>query len=519
MVLRSGLSLWQLRNAVLGALAVFLVLNAWIMTSTLQQQQQQLPRQVDPPCDVQRDELIQSMKVFNKVLLRQESLEAEISRSAVHDRQEKPCEDCSRTSLVDTDAARVWGKPRKAKGFLTIGIPTVKRDKDSRYLGTTLNSLIDTTSEAERDEVTIVIFLADFDSYYNKMLSLEIYRNYSQHLENGFMQVVQAPISFYPQLEGLKQNFNDAKDRVKWRSKQCVDYAFLFSYCRDLSEFYLQLEDDVVSSENYLTTIRTFMTAQTAAWSMLEFSELGFIGKLLRSSDLQRLADFLLLFYEEMPNDFLIRHFLKLLPHRETFVRRPSLFQHIGKHSSLVGKEQNLVDAFYVATLKRKYNDSDNPPAAVSTNMAAFGEYKPQLAYSTEPGFFWVEAPKSGQAFFVVFENSTRLSRIVIETGSEEHPKDVLEKGTLEASPRLLSVNQTGDNTPNCADYAQIGTFENGRLEVATTSREGVGSLEVKCLKVTLTEDQKMWILVREIAVWTVKKEIRKERRKMFLVM
>ncbi|XP_078583872.1 alpha-1,6-mannosyl-glycoprotein 4-beta-N-acetylglucosaminyltransferase-like [Branchiostoma floridae x Branchiostoma japonicum] len=498
-----ALALRQLRNGVLGALALFLVLNAWIMSSTLQQQQQQPEkRQVDPACETQRDTLIQSMDLLNKALLRQDNPNVDIGKAVVNERQ--ACADCSMSGPVDTDAVRVWGKPRRTKGFLTIGIPTVKRDKDSLYLGTTIDSLIENTAEADRRQVIIVIFLADFDSYYNKMLSQELYKNYSRHLEDGFMQVVQAPISFYPQLEGLKQNFNDSQDRVKWRSKQCVDYAFLFSYCRDLSEFYLQLEDDVVSSENYLTTIRDYINGQTSAWSMLEFSELGFIGKLLRSSDLQRLADFLLLFYEEMPNDFLIRHFLKLLPHRETFVRRPSLFQHIGKHSSLIGKEQNLVDAFYVASLKRRYNDSNNPPAVVSTDMSAFGEYKPQLAYSSEPGYFWVEAPKVGQAFFVLFEKRAALSRIVVETGSEEHPKDILEQGTLEVSTKLLppAVNQSADATPNCADYTKIGNFLNGRFEMSTQGGEPV---PVKCLKVTVTGDQKMWILVREIAVWTAK--------------
>ncbi|KAI8513798.1 Alpha-1,3-mannosyl-glycoprotein 4-beta-N-acetylglucosaminyltransferase C [Branchiostoma belcheri] len=510
MVLRSGWTLWQLRNVILGTLVMFVLLNAWIMTITLQEQKQQ---QTDPACEEQRDALIETIKTFNKILRRQDNTGEEVSKPLVKARHEDKsivCEDCNRSGLVDTEATRVLGKPRKTKGFLTIGIPTVKRDQNSQYLGITINSLIEHTTEAEREQVTVVIFLADFDSYHNKKLSLEISHNYSQHLDGGFMQVIQAPISFYPQLEGLKQNFNDSEDRVKWRSKQCVDYAFLFSYCRGLSEFYLQLEDDVVSSEHYLTTIRDYIKAQKSAWSMLEFSDLGFIGKLLRSSDLQRLADFLLLFYEEMPNDFLIRHFLKLLPHRQTFARRPSLFQHIGKRSSLVGKEQNLVDAFYVDTLKRQYNDSDNPPAVVSSDMAAFGEFKPQLAYGPEPGFFWIEAPQSGQAFFVLFEKPARLSRIVIETSSEQHPKDILEKGTVQVSPKLLSMSEQ-DNTPNCADYVKLGYFENGRFEMATQGMEGLGSVEVKCLKVTVTEQQKMWILVREIAVWTVKKEITKE--------
>ncbi|CAH1256768.1 MGAT4C [Branchiostoma lanceolatum] len=498
MALRSGLRLWLSRNVVLGSLAVSLAMNAWILSSTLLQQE------VDPTCEVQRETLIQSMRILNHRLLRQEGSDKPAAQAA----KEKPSGDsrvsCSRTSVVDTEAARLWGKPRRTKGFLAIGIPTVKRENNTNYLDVTLNSLIEHTPESKRDQITIVIFLADLDSDYNRRLSLEIYQNYSNYLDSGFMQVVQAPKHFYPQLEGLKQNFNDTRERVKWRSKQCVDFAFLFSYCHDLSEFYLQLEDDVISSEKYLTGIRDFINTQTSAWTMLEFSELGFIGKLFKSSDLQRLADFIMLFYQEMPVDYLIRYFIQLLPHQKSFLHLPSLFQHIGRRSSLVGKEQNLVDSFFVDSLKRRYNDSDNPPAVVSTNIPVFRQFKPQLAYSTEPGYFWAKSPLAGQAFFVLFEEPARLSRVVVETGSVEHPTDVLENGTLEASAHLVSVNEL-DDTPYCSDYVRLGDFGNGRFEAVTRSREGLGSFEVKCLKATVTRDQQVWMLVKEIAIWTVK--------------
>ncbi|XP_035672330.1 alpha-1,6-mannosyl-glycoprotein 4-beta-N-acetylglucosaminyltransferase-like [Branchiostoma floridae] len=496
MAIRSGVRLWLTRNVVLGSLAVSLALNAWILSSTL------LQLGADPTCDGQRETLIQSMRILNNRLLRQEGTdEPAVIGSKMSSGDSVSC---NRPGLVDPEATRVWGKPRKTKGFLSIGIPTVQREINTNYLDITLNSLIEHTSKSDQEQVTIVILLADLDNDYNRKLSLDIYRNYSLYLNSGFMQVVQAPKHFYPPLEGLKQNFNDTQERVKWRSKQCVDFSFLFSYCRDLSEFYLQLEDDVISSEKYLTGIRDFINSQTSAWTMLEFSELGFIGKLFKSSDLQRLADFIMLFYQEMPVDYLIRYFIQLLPHQKSFLHLPSLFQHIGKHSSLSGKEQNLVDSFFVDSLKRRYNDSDNPSAAVSTNIPIFRQFKPQLAYSAEPGYFWAKSPLAGQAFFILFEDAARLSRIVIETGSAEHPTDVLENGTLEASARLLSVNEL-DNTPYCSDYVKLGDFKNGRIETVTQSREGLGSFEVKCLKVTVTKDQQVWLLVKEIAVWTVK--------------
>lgn len=42
-------------------------------------------------------------------------------------------------------------------------------------------------------------------------------------------------------------------------------------------------------------------------WAVLEFSELGFIGKLFRATDLPKLSKFMMTFYEEQPVDWLIR--------------------------------------------------------------------------------------------------------------------------------------------------------------------------------------------------------------------
>ena len=46
--------------------------------------------------------------------------------------------------------------------------------------------------------------------------------------------------------------------------------------------FVAQLEDDVVTKPGYLSTIKNFATHQVSTeWILLEFSTLGFIGKLL----------------------------------------------------------------------------------------------------------------------------------------------------------------------------------------------------------------------------------------------
>ena len=59
------------------------------------------------------------------------------------------------------------------------------------------------------------------------------------------------------------------------------------SYCRTRGSYYLNLEDDVISRPRFVTDIFRFISKSNRLienkWLMLEFSELGFIGKLFRT--------------------------------------------------------------------------------------------------------------------------------------------------------------------------------------------------------------------------------------------
>jgi len=117
---------------------------------------------------------------------------------------------------------------------------------------------------------------------------------------------------FYPPLENLKRNFNDEPARVSWRAKQVIDFALMFSYSRNISDYYVQIEDDVLCAKNYVSAIRDYVslrarrsiadsdgpadTSPAKNWAMLEFSELGFIGKLFRSNDLDKLSRYMVTF-------------------------------------------------------------------------------------------------------------------------------------------------------------------------------------------------------------------------------
>ena len=73
-------------------------------------------------------------------------------------------------------------------------------------------------------------------------------------------------------------------ERVRWRAKQVADYAALFEFSVGEADYYLQLEDDVKCAAGFVDDIRDFIQKQRSDWTVLEFCELGFIGKLFRYS-------------------------------------------------------------------------------------------------------------------------------------------------------------------------------------------------------------------------------------------
>ena len=75
--------------------------------------------------------------------------------------------------------------------------------------------------------------------------------------------------------------------------------------CIDKSEYYVQLEDDVIANPKYLKFIYQKIMDQVDNWFMLEFSSLGFIGKLFRTQSLTVINSYVFFSY------FLIQIFVK----------------------------------------------------------------------------------------------------------------------------------------------------------------------------------------------------------------
>lgn len=406
-------------------------------------------------------------------------------------------------SLWNTDQLTIVGSRRKEKGFLAIGIPSIKRINGFEYLMETLASIDQETSTKEKSENVVIVFLADFDTSYNNRTAMEIALKYGHHLQSGFIQVLQVSKDYYPPLENLKRNFNDEPSRVSWRAKQVMDYALMFLYSRDLASYYIQLEDDVTCGKNFVAGIRQYINLKThdGLWAMLEFSELGFIGKLFKSSDLEKLATFMTLFYEEQPVDWLMNYFRMSMGQGKIFLRKPTLFQHIGLKSSFdITKDNKLKDRFFESGIKPWV--ADNPPAALISDMPPFESNTVDLAYSSGSGYFWAAKVEAGNIICLVFEQKQQLSKIIVETGSEKSPDDRLRNGTVFVGSKVgpMSLNEADKI---CEEIVPISHFVNGRAEADLVNKGFTAS--VSCIKILVTETQANWVVFYQIAVFVVK--------------
>ena len=367
------------------------------------------------------------------------------------------------------------------------------------YLKYTIQSLINETSAEEKETTVVLILAADFeDSKRAKIVDL-ISKEYSEHLVSGFIQIMQVAQSAYPKMDGLKRNYNDPEPRVKWRSKQAADFAFMFNYGRKLSKYYIQLEDDVKSTPKFIANINSFIDKQNKEapnWAVLGFCELGFIGKLFKSVDLQRFAQYLLMFYYEMPVDWLVEHFQQIMAQKKQIIRRPTLFQHMGEFSSFASKgKTKLKDRHYaggkVPSILIEAPVSSNPPAEVCTTIQHYEDYLPIHGYNDgSDSFFWGKRPKANDTFTVSLTKPKKIQRLYIETGHSRQQNDFIRNG-------YVQVSATSAGKCACKSFTRIGYFSEGKF--VHDKLDELIKFPVKCIQIVISKEQEEWVIISEI--------------------
>ncbi|XP_060077650.1 alpha-1,3-mannosyl-glycoprotein 4-beta-N-acetylglucosaminyltransferase B-like [Ylistrum balloti] len=398
---------------------------------------------------------------------------------------------------------------------IVFGIPTIKRDNVS-YLTATVKSLISGMSPKERDESLIVVFVAEpWNMEYVEEVGKLIQNEFGQHVDSGLLEIISPSPEFYPNLNNLPQTYGDTKDRVKWRTKQNLDFSFLMLYARSRGVYYVQLEDDVIAKPGYFSIMKKFAEQQhTEEWMLLEFSALGFIGKMFKSVDLPLVVEFFLMFHRDKPIDWLLDYLLSVKvcnPEKDSrhctrmkaTVRRrykPSLFQHVGMKSSLKGKVQKLKDKDFGKQMLHRAHA--NPSADLTSSLKMYQKYSFQKAYIGQD-IFWATEPKNGDLINIKFKTPMELDGVLFRSGNPAHIADIFYNTSVEIMPdnpddenELIQhgIRKTLDG------FFIMGWFDEDGLADCTFPSD-IG--KISKIRLHVHANSKNWIILSEVHIKT----------------
>ncbi|XP_067003248.1 alpha-1,3-mannosyl-glycoprotein 4-beta-N-acetylglucosaminyltransferase B isoform X2 [Anabrus simplex] len=430
---------------------------------------------------------------------------------------------------------------------IVLGVPTVKREVQS-YLMATLQNLVNSMSTEEAADTLIVVFVAETDQEYILQIAKQIETQFPDQVESGLMEVVSPPASYYPDMEELRITLGDSPERVRWRSKQNLDFAFLMMYAQPKGTFYVQLEDDILAKKNFVSTMKNYALqkiSEKAPWFVLEFCQLGFIGKMFKCVELPWLVQFFLMFYNDKPVDWLLDHLIStkicsldkdgMMSHsdvmepsssqnaRPAFLGtkkdgghrrvvdyhkkqckkaksqlwlqyKPSLFQHIGTHSSLKGKVQKLKDKQFGKVAL--FFPHKNPEASVESGIKHYKQYSLARAYLGET-FFWGLLPQTGDHLVFKFNTPITIKRYLFRSGNAEHPSDRFYNTTVEVLLNSSQVSYNKNDFNSTSDgYIVVGQFNSmGIAEGSVDPKLG----PVRVLRLNVHSESDNWAILSEV--------------------
>lgn len=336
--------------------------------------------------------------------------------------------------------------------------------------------------------MVIVVYLADQNETCRRTIEDGIRQKYQSFVQSCLIRFLHPPAipRFYPVLPG--QPSTNSEKKAKWRSKQNLDFSFLLLQCQNLSAYYLQLEDDVIAVRWFYRSIKETIKTTASHWVCLEFIELGFIGKLFHSYDLVPLARMIVDWYGHTPADDTYIEYYKKQKQKSRILITPTLFQHIGWHSSLDGRIQKLKDPYFESDLENKVFVNTNPPANVSTTMTIDFRHPPSDCYEGSRGYFLTSEPvKKGNVYSVLFLSLHNISRIFVQTGISAGGGNILEEGVLELGGPLDCRGQR---------FTTVFRFHKGMVDAR------IDKTDVRCVQIRVTADQKSVLMIKEISVF-----------------
>ncbi|XP_008266791.2 alpha-1,3-mannosyl-glycoprotein 4-beta-N-acetylglucosaminyltransferase-like protein MGAT4E [Oryctolagus cuniculus] len=397
-------------------------------------------------------------------------------------KSQKPLEDWETISLKYTEKMQ-----RRRKTWLTVGL-TAASQQDQKGLLYTLFSLFRSSSKAERKRLTVLVHLADSDLAWLSETMAHLSRLFSPQILAGQLLVIHAPADTYPAVDEQDQAHGG-----KVYSKQNIDHAFLMSFARNLSDYFLLLEDNIFCAPNFITHIRSKVAAMKGhPWALLEFSNMGFLGKLFHSRDLPLVAHFLLLFHKEKPLARMIAHFRTLLTQESPILCQPFLFYH--RMSYPISEDKDRPGH------RQSPGSPDNPPASVYTNMNVFSVHFPWEAYTLDESFFWTYNVSIENHLTVILNHPMNLSRVQVLTGSIVDGANALEKGQVE-------LGYSPQGTPqHCTTFILLGHLLEGQMDQKIFMKSM--GYHVSCVRLVAKSSQKGGLMIRHIYLWEEKPQM-----------
>jgi alpha-1,3-mannosylglycoprotein beta-1,4-N-acetylglucosaminyltransferase A/B len=246
---------------------------------------------------------------------------------------------------------------RRTPPEIVIAIPTVKRI-EKEYFKDMIQNLMKNIEHYEWRNVLFLVFVANFPSDEKSSIDIINWLNltFPKAVNQGLFEVIEPPELYYPSdLDLIEPTFNDSRERMVWRTKQNLDYAYLMTYARlsrFSSRFYLQIEDDVLSAPGNKGLIFTYLSNlgyvneilkyanSNPKFLTIDYASLGFIGKLFHIYDLHLFINSILMFYRDKPVDWILDQYfysrfcspekngcVNRINGVHRFHRKPSLFQ------------------------------------------------------------------------------------------------------------------------------------------------------------------------------------------------
>ncbi len=386
--------------------------------------------------------------------------------------------------------------------FLSFGFLVSNTPHAEYYLRRTLDSLIQHSSTREQLRCSLIVYLTDNNTDFNTAMFRNLTETYMHQINIGFLQIVEILSGYYNQfyqettaLVGTLASTPQEADGLRRLSpKDAADIAYMYDhvYSQNISKYFLHLEPGLVTLEGYVDKIRQYIhILETSEWTVLDFTDMIFVGQLIRTRALHKLANTIKLFYRDTPVKHIMTLFGNSMAQKERFEREEPLFEHIGLSSSDNGIAKEAI-------FRKQPSDPDDPPAIVTTNMHYDVRYAPHSAYGSSPRFFWAQEPKKGDWVQVTFMPEVRLDRVVIETGSVFKPDDYIRNATLLASP----TDTLSDTT--CKDFEKIGTFHRGHVDVGNLHSRLKHDFTT-CLRIEVEASQEYWVVIQQISVFVYK--------------